>query len=43
MTRLNVPYVKKIVLYRSTKVSFLHRNSGKKQLNLRRRILRQLV
>jgi hypothetical protein len=43
MTRLNVPYVKKIVLYKGTKVTFLRRNFGKEPLNLRRRILRHLV
>ena len=43
MTRLNVLYVKKIVLYRGVKVSFLCRNFSKEQLNLRRRILRHLV
>ena len=33
----------KVVLCRTMKVSFLRRDKGKKQLNLRRRILRHLL
>ena len=43
MTRINVLYDERIVLYRGVKVSFLRRNFGKEQLSLRRRILRHLV